>query len=303
MVFSSSEEEHVKHVASVLQRLRDNNLFSKASKRVLHSSSVEYLGYVVSSQGLKMNSSKVQQILNWPQPKNIKALQSFIGLANFYCRCIKHYSKKSLLSLSSLKKTRRSSSMRKLLANDSGKNPIALNSHKLLSDHYSLQYFTSSEVFTCCQARLADFLSEFHFSITYCPGRLDNLPYALSHWDDVYPERVVDFIIKNPQNFHQVLKQNEIKESRFLLALVDQIQKAIWQDKEYKEILKQLARGESVTDYSLEPQAKFLLFKDRLVIPRNHEPQLYIIQRRHDSQLAGQLRQKKTLKLTKRDYY
>ncbi|MBW0556187.1 hypothetical protein O181_095902 [Austropuccinia psidii MF-1] len=83
MVFSSSEEEHVKHVASVLQRLRDNNLFAKASKCVFHASSMEYLGYVVSSDGLKMDSSKVQQILNWPQPKKIKALQYFLGFANF----------------------------------------------------------------------------------------------------------------------------------------------------------------------------------------------------------------------------
>ncbi|MBW0562711.1 hypothetical protein O181_102426 [Austropuccinia psidii MF-1] len=74
MVFSSSEEEHVKYVASVLQRLRDNNLFSKASKCVFHSSSLKYLGFVVSSDSLKMDNLKVQPILNWPQPKNIKAL-------------------------------------------------------------------------------------------------------------------------------------------------------------------------------------------------------------------------------------
>ncbi|MBW0515642.1 hypothetical protein O181_055357 [Austropuccinia psidii MF-1] len=104
MVFSSSEEEHVKHVASVLQRLRDNNLFSKASKCVFHASSVEYLGYVVSSDGLKMDSSKVQKILNWSQPKNIKALQSFLGFANFYCRFIKDYSKKITPLTSLLKK-------------------------------------------------------------------------------------------------------------------------------------------------------------------------------------------------------
>ncbi|MBW0504932.1 hypothetical protein O181_044647 [Austropuccinia psidii MF-1] len=48
MVFSSYDEEHVKNVASVHQRLRDNNFFSKAS-------SMEYLGYVVSSDGLKMD--------------------------------------------------------------------------------------------------------------------------------------------------------------------------------------------------------------------------------------------------------
>ncbi|MBW0516462.1 hypothetical protein O181_056177 [Austropuccinia psidii MF-1] len=91
MVLSSSEEEHVKHVASVLKRLRDNNLFSKAYKCVFHASSVEYLGYIVSSDGLKMDSSKVQKILNWPQPKNIKAIQLFVGFANFYCHFIKNY--------------------------------------------------------------------------------------------------------------------------------------------------------------------------------------------------------------------
>ncbi|MBW0550283.1 hypothetical protein O181_089998 [Austropuccinia psidii MF-1] len=75
MAFSSTEEEHVKLVASVLQRLRDNNLFEKASKSVFHASIVEYLCYVVSSDGLNINSSKAQQILNWPQLKNIKAFQ------------------------------------------------------------------------------------------------------------------------------------------------------------------------------------------------------------------------------------
>ncbi|MBW0501048.1 hypothetical protein O181_040763 [Austropuccinia psidii MF-1] len=49
MVFSSSEEEHVKHVTYVLQRLRENSLFTKASKGVFYATSVEYLGYVVSS--------------------------------------------------------------------------------------------------------------------------------------------------------------------------------------------------------------------------------------------------------------
>ncbi|MBW0481915.1 hypothetical protein O181_021630 [Austropuccinia psidii MF-1] len=103
MVFSSSEEEHIKHVASVLQRLRGNNLFAKASKCVFHASSVEYLGYVVSSDCLKMDPSKVMQILNWPQPKNIKALQSFLGFANLYRCLIKNYSK-NITSLTSLLK-------------------------------------------------------------------------------------------------------------------------------------------------------------------------------------------------------
>ncbi|MBW0504259.1 hypothetical protein O181_043974 [Austropuccinia psidii MF-1] len=119
-LFSSSEEEHFKHVVSVLQRLRENNLFSKAS-------SVEYLGYVVSSDGLKMDSSKFQQIINWPQPKSIKALQSFVVFANFYHCFIKITLKKLLLSLPSSKKTLLLSSMRKLLVSFKySKNPSPL---------------------------------------------------------------------------------------------------------------------------------------------------------------------------------
>ncbi|MBW0536255.1 hypothetical protein O181_075970 [Austropuccinia psidii MF-1] len=58
MVFSKSEEEHVTHVSTVLSRLRANDLSAKASKCLFHVSSVEYLGYVVSSEGLKMNQAK-----------------------------------------------------------------------------------------------------------------------------------------------------------------------------------------------------------------------------------------------------
>ncbi|MBW0567130.1 hypothetical protein O181_106845 [Austropuccinia psidii MF-1] len=94
MVFSKSEEEHVTHVSTVLSRLRANNLFAKASEFLFHVTSVEYLGYVVSSGGLKMNQAKVQRNLNWPSPRNLKALQPFLGFANFYCRFIKSYSKK-----------------------------------------------------------------------------------------------------------------------------------------------------------------------------------------------------------------
>ncbi|MBW0584707.1 hypothetical protein O181_124422 [Austropuccinia psidii MF-1] len=94
MVFSKSEEEHVTHVPTVIARLRANNLFAKASKCLFHVSSVEYLGYVASSEGLKMDQAKFQQILNWPPPRKLKALQPFLGFSNFYHRFIKNYSKK-----------------------------------------------------------------------------------------------------------------------------------------------------------------------------------------------------------------
>ncbi|MBW0508568.1 hypothetical protein O181_048283 [Austropuccinia psidii MF-1] len=250
MVFFSSEEEHVRHVASVLQRLRDNNMFSKASKCVLHASSVEYLGYVVSSDGLTMDSSKVQQILNLPQPKSIKALQSFPGFASFYLCFIKNFSKKITALTSLLKKD----------------SPCIFNEEALSQFQILKEAFTTAPILSHFNPSLsaiacwAEFLSEFHFTITYFPGRLATLPDALSCWDDVYPERGVDFISKNPQTFHQVIKQDGIQDSIFFSIkveifsdLVEQIQEEVWKENDYKEIFKKLERGESVSDYTIEP--------------------------------------------------
>ncbi|MBW0566342.1 hypothetical protein O181_106057 [Austropuccinia psidii MF-1] len=104
MVFSKSEEEHVAQVSTALSRLTANNLFAKASKCLSHVSSVEYLGYVVYSEGLKMDQATAHQIINWPPPKNLKALQSFLGFANFYHCFMKNYSKKISSLPSFLKK-------------------------------------------------------------------------------------------------------------------------------------------------------------------------------------------------------
>ncbi|MBW0573141.1 hypothetical protein O181_112856 [Austropuccinia psidii MF-1] len=148
MVLSKSEEEHFIHVSTALSRLRANNLFAKASKCLFHHvSSVEYLGYVFSSEGLKMDQENVQQILNWPPPRNLKALQSFLGFANFYCSFIKNYSNKisSLTSFlkkglcfplneESLKTNASNYALGAVLSqvSDSGKQPIAFNSCKII---------------------------------------------------------------------------------------------------------------------------------------------------------------------------
>ncbi|MBW0507345.1 hypothetical protein O181_047060 [Austropuccinia psidii MF-1] len=316
MVFSSSEEEHVKNVDSVLQRLRDNNLFSKASKCVFHASSVEDLGCAVSSDGLRVYSSKVQQILNWPQPNKIKALQSFLGFANFYCCFIKYYSK-TITALTSLLKTnfpfifnedalsqfqmlKEAFTNAPILShfnpfiptiletdvpyyalgavlsqlNNSGKHPIASDICKLLPAELNFEIHEKELLGIVWAQALKSFPS---FSLQSFGGRLATLPDALSRWDNMYPERGVDFINKNPQNFYQVIKQEGIQKSRLFSYLVYHIQREVWQDKDYKEIIKQLPRGELVSDYSPEPQAKLLLIKDRVLISSNEEIQLNIL--------------------------
>jgi hypothetical protein len=76
----------------VLQRLLENGLFVKAEKCVFHAQSVPFLGYIVSAEGVRMDSDKVQAVVNWPTPDSRKALQRFLGFANFYRRFIRNFS-------------------------------------------------------------------------------------------------------------------------------------------------------------------------------------------------------------------
>ncbi|KAI2666212.1 Transposon Tf2-6 polyprotein [Labeo rohita] len=92
LIFSRSLQEHVQHVRRVLQRLLENGLYVKAEKCVFHAQSVPFLGYIVSAEGVRMDSDKVQAVVNWPTPDSRKALQRFLGFANFYRRFIRNFS-------------------------------------------------------------------------------------------------------------------------------------------------------------------------------------------------------------------
>ncbi|KAL0147024.1 hypothetical protein M9458_057548, partial [Cirrhinus mrigala] len=91
LIFSSSLQEHVQHVRRVLQRLLENGLFVKAEKCVFHAQSVPFLGYIISSEGVRMDPDKVKAVVDWPTPESRKALQRFLGFANFYRRFIRNF--------------------------------------------------------------------------------------------------------------------------------------------------------------------------------------------------------------------
>ncbi|KAI2661374.1 Transposon Tf2-6 polyprotein [Labeo rohita] len=113
LIFSHSLQEHVQHVRRVLQRLLENGLYVKAEKCIFHVWSVPFLGYVVSSEGVRMDPDKVQGVVHWPTPDSRKALQRFLGFANFYQHFIRNYSQVAtpLTALTSTKTTFRLSSL------------------------------------------------------------------------------------------------------------------------------------------------------------------------------------------------
>ena len=92
LIYSNDMSEHHRHVKEVLKRLRKAGLYAKAEKCEFHSESVKYLGYILSPSGLTMSDDKVKIIQDWPEPKKIKNIQSFLGFINFYCQFIFNYS-------------------------------------------------------------------------------------------------------------------------------------------------------------------------------------------------------------------
>lgn len=75
----------------VLQLLRDHQLVAKESKCLFGQDQIDYLGHVISANGLAVNPTKIQAILQWPSPRNVKELRSFLGLAGYYRRFVRQY--------------------------------------------------------------------------------------------------------------------------------------------------------------------------------------------------------------------
>ncbi|GJV55960.1 retrotransposon-related protein [Tanacetum coccineum] len=91
LIYSKNLQDHVQHLKSVLQVMRQHQLYAKMSKCVFGSRQVEYLGHVISDLGVATDPSKIQAMENWPVPTNVKQLRGFLGLTGYYRRFIKNY--------------------------------------------------------------------------------------------------------------------------------------------------------------------------------------------------------------------
>jgi hypothetical protein len=92
LVFSKSKREHEEHLCIVLQRLRDHQLYAKLSKCKFWLSEVQFLGHVISSEGISVDLGKVRELLDWKPSMTVHQVHIFLRLAGYYCRFIPNFS-------------------------------------------------------------------------------------------------------------------------------------------------------------------------------------------------------------------
>ena len=92
LIYSNNISKHHWHVKEVLKHFYKAGLYAKAEKCEFYSELVEYLGYILSSSSLTISDDKIKIIQDWPEPKKVKNIQSFLGFTKFYHQFIFNYS-------------------------------------------------------------------------------------------------------------------------------------------------------------------------------------------------------------------
>ena len=91
LIYSKSWEEHIQHVDRVLKIVKETQLYAKPSKCFFWVKEVEYLGYSVSHEGVKVDPNKIKAMMDWSIPKTLNYLRGCLGLTGYYRKFVQNY--------------------------------------------------------------------------------------------------------------------------------------------------------------------------------------------------------------------
>eukprot|EP00253_Pinus_taeda_P020519 PITA_20519 len=93
LIYSRSRKEHEEHLRLVLQTLREHQLYAKFSKCDFFKEEIQYLGHVITKEGIAVDPEKIRTIMEWPIPKDVTDIRSFMGLPGYYRRFVEGFSR------------------------------------------------------------------------------------------------------------------------------------------------------------------------------------------------------------------
>ncbi len=93
LIYSDDLEMHRSHVHKILRKLNKRALYVKKSKSKFKAKEIEFLDYIIQSEQIEKNSKKMNAVRNWPLSKQVKKVQAFLRLTNYYQKFIPNYAK------------------------------------------------------------------------------------------------------------------------------------------------------------------------------------------------------------------
>ncbi|GJU38798.1 putative reverse transcriptase domain-containing protein [Tanacetum coccineum] len=197
LIYSRNKEEHANHLRIILELLKKEKLYAKFSKCDLWIRIVQFLGHLIDNQGLHVDPAKIEAVKNWTSPTTPTEIRQFLGLAGYYRRFIKDFSKiaKSLTELTQKNKKyiwgEDQESAFQLLKQKLCEAPIlalpkgnddfvvycdestSLGAHKctVFTDHKSLQHILDQKELNMRQRRWLELLVDYDCEIRYHPGK------------------------------------------------------------------------------------------------------------------------------------
>ena len=93
LIYSKTKEEHDEHLQIILQVIREDKLYAKFSKCKFFKDKIQYLGHVISNEGISEDPDKIKAIMEWHVPKDVSDVRSIMEITGYYQKFIEGFSK------------------------------------------------------------------------------------------------------------------------------------------------------------------------------------------------------------------
>ncbi|KAG9447555.1 hypothetical protein H6P81_013683 [Aristolochia fimbriata] len=268
LIYSPSWESHLEHVKVVLQLLREHQLVAKQSKCLFGQTQVDYLGHIICQHGLAVDPSKISTIQQWPQPKNVREVRSFLGLAGYYRRFIRHYAQIA-------------SPLTDLLRKDA----FLWNEDTQQAFETLKERLSSTPVLT-----LPDFSVEFQVETDASGLGIGAILSQRGHPVAFFSQKLCSRMQKASTYHREMYAITQAKEMEAILAwkfvFVDDLKEANKSHPELLELQQKLQDNpDALPNYSF--REGLLFYRGKLIIPSDSPLRLQLLHEYHSSPIGG----------------